>query len=224
MKLGSLCIENRINIYCSSLKQNGTLKPKWQKSSHQHAPCWRKCFAVARTFGASRKGTRLLRERYLDPGTVKDRPRGGRPRVTTPAQDRFIRTAHLRNYFRTATDTARQFPGLLPISQHTVHRRLKPLWIVARSCAQTAFTTKTPSSQVELGTATPPMGPETVGHRHRLGWVSIPTWWEKKSVHETAWARPLPEHNKLDQWPRHFAGWHSETCVLNALLCWNTWR
>ena len=35
---------------------------------------------------------RHLRQRYRETGRTADRPRSGRPRVTTPAQDRYIRT------------------------------------------------------------------------------------------------------------------------------------
>ena len=36
-----------------------------------------------------------LAARYRVRGTVDDLPRSGRPRVTTPVQDRHIRTSHL---------------------------------------------------------------------------------------------------------------------------------
>ena len=39
----------------------------------------------------------ISRHRRTD--SVADRPRAGRPRVTTPAQDRYIRTVHLRYYY-----------------------------------------------------------------------------------------------------------------------------
>ena len=52
-------------------------------------------------------------------------PRSGRPRVTTAAEDRAIRTAHLRRRFQTAAATSRQWVGGQVISCHTVRRRLK---------------------------------------------------------------------------------------------------
>ena len=51
-----------------------------------------------------------LRQRYRETGQTADRPRCGRPRVTTPAQDRYIRTPHLRDSYRMATTTARVTP------------------------------------------------------------------------------------------------------------------
>ena len=36
-----------------------------------------------------------LRQRYRETGQTADHPHSGRPRVTTPAQDRYIRTSHL---------------------------------------------------------------------------------------------------------------------------------
>ena len=48
---------------------------------------------------------RLVR-RLRETGRVADRPRSGRPRVTSQRQDRAIRLAHLRYRHLTATETA----------------------------------------------------------------------------------------------------------------------
>lgn len=77
---------------------------------------------VAAFFNTSLRTIKLLRARLQQTGSVKDRPRSGRPRVTTVAEDRRIRTLHLRNRFKTASHTARTFP--VNISRHTVRRRL----------------------------------------------------------------------------------------------------
>ena len=67
-----------------------------------------------------------LRNRYRQQGNVSDRPRSGRPRVTTPNQDRYIQLTHARDRFLPATATARQTVGNhnRPINEHTVRRRL----------------------------------------------------------------------------------------------------
>ena len=83
---------------------------------------------VAAFFNTSLRTIKLLRARWHQTGSVKDRPRLGRPRVTTVAEDRRIRTLHLRNRFQTASHTARTFP--VNISRHTVHRRLKSFRIM----------------------------------------------------------------------------------------------
>ena len=51
---------------------------------------------VARAINCNVRTVRRLRQRYRETGRTADRPRSGRPRVTTPAQDRYIRTSHLR--------------------------------------------------------------------------------------------------------------------------------
>uniref|UniRef100_A0A8C7SD05 Transposase Tc1-like domain-containing protein n=1 Tax=Oncorhynchus mykiss TaxID=8022 RepID=A0A8C7SD05_ONCMY len=68
-----------------------------------------------------------LRQRYRGTGWTADRPRSDRPRVTTPAQDRYIRTSHLRDRSRMATTTARVTPGTHnpSISVQTVRNRLR---------------------------------------------------------------------------------------------------
>ena len=43
---------------------------------------------VARFFNTSRKTIRQLNNRFITTGSVKDRPRSGQPRKTTPAVDR----------------------------------------------------------------------------------------------------------------------------------------
>uniref|UniRef100_A0A8C7GGU9 Tc1-like transposase DDE domain-containing protein n=1 Tax=Oncorhynchus kisutch TaxID=8019 RepID=A0A8C7GGU9_ONCKI len=64
---------------------------------------------VARAINSNVRTVRNLRQRYRETGRTADRPRSGRPRVTTPAQDWYIRTSHLR--YRMARTTARGTPG-----------------------------------------------------------------------------------------------------------------
>ena len=82
---------------------------------------------VARAINCNVRTVRRLRQRYRETGRTADRPRSGRPRVTTPAQDRYIRTSHLRDRYRMATTTARVTPGTHnpSISAQTVRNRLR---------------------------------------------------------------------------------------------------
>nr|ACI68988.1 Transposable element Tc1 transposase [Salmo salar] len=82
---------------------------------------------VARAINRNVRTVRHLRQRYRETGWTADHPRSGRPRVTTPAQDRYIRTSHLRDRYRMATTTARVTPGMHnpSISAQTVHNRLR---------------------------------------------------------------------------------------------------
>ena len=66
---------------------------------------------VARHFGVSPATIIRLRDRQQQTGATADRPRSGRPRVTTPGQNRHIRLMHLRQRFRPATLTARETMG-----------------------------------------------------------------------------------------------------------------
>ena len=90
--------------------------------------------AVARRFGVAVSTICRQQQRHLQTGSVQDRPRPGQPRVTTAAQDRSIRTAHLRDRFRTATATANATPGRHNnrISRQTVLNRLRDHGIRAR--------------------------------------------------------------------------------------------
>uniref|UniRef100_A0AAZ3QEG8 Transposase Tc1-like domain-containing protein n=1 Tax=Oncorhynchus tshawytscha TaxID=74940 RepID=A0AAZ3QEG8_ONCTS len=69
---------------------------------------------------------RCLRQRYKETGWTASRPRSGRRRVTTPAQDLYIRTSDLRDKYRMAT-TVRVTPVTHNpfISAQTVRNRLR---------------------------------------------------------------------------------------------------
>ena len=77
--------------------------------------------AVSRAFNCHRKTIMLLRDRFAQTGTIADRLRPGRPRVTGVRLDRHIELMHMRRQYQTATATARQYG----ISRDTVLRRLR---------------------------------------------------------------------------------------------------
>lgn len=80
---------------------------------------------VARHFGCHRNTIQALWRRFQQLGNVRDRPRPGRPRVTSRRQDNHIRLVHLRNRFQSSSLTARTIPGLRRISSRTVRNRLR---------------------------------------------------------------------------------------------------
>ncbi len=89
---------------------------------------------VVRRFGCSRITIYQLQRRYNETGCTRDRPRSGRPRVTTPNHDRRIRLIPLRDRFLSATTTAVEIPGRANnhISAKTVIRRLREHGLRAR--------------------------------------------------------------------------------------------
>ena len=86
---------------------------------------------IARNLHCTRATIVRLFQRFGQTGSTQDRPRSGRPRVTTPQEDRYLRTYHLRNRFVTATETAATALGHR-ISRRTVLRRLRAAGIRAR--------------------------------------------------------------------------------------------
>ena len=58
---------------------------------------------VARQFGVTDRTIRYLQTRLRETGSSNDRPRSGRPRVTSAADDRYIRLSHLRRRSQPAT-------------------------------------------------------------------------------------------------------------------------
>lgn len=79
---------------------------------------------VARALRVSQSTISRLWHRFQQTGSSAPAPRSGRPRVTTQAQDRYIRLTHLRHRFQAASETSRAMPGGRRISGQTVRNRL----------------------------------------------------------------------------------------------------
>jgi transposase len=74
---------------------------------------------VARTLNVNQSTNR-----FQQTGSTNDRQRSGRPRITTPGQDQYIRVFHLRNRTVATSTTAAGIPGLRRISSQIVRNRL----------------------------------------------------------------------------------------------------
>ncbi|XP_069139216.1 uncharacterized protein [Argopecten irradians] len=60
---------------------------------------------IARRMGCSPSTIVRLHRRYVQTGSLNDRPRPGRQRVTSDRQGRYTRVSHLRDRFQTARTT-----------------------------------------------------------------------------------------------------------------------
>jgi transposase len=92
---------------------------------------------VAAQFNVVPRTIRNLHARFAQTSHVKDRPRSGRPKVTTPRQDNFIRNYTLRNRFATSKEVNQALQNAAPagrqrISDKTVRRRLHEHGIKSR--------------------------------------------------------------------------------------------
>ena len=87
---------------------------------------------VALQFGVNVSTIECLVRRLRDTGRVADRLRRGRPRVTTPRQDRTIRLAHLRNRHVTATALTTVGNHNRHIHPKTVRNRFREFGLRAR--------------------------------------------------------------------------------------------
>ena len=89
---------------------------------------------ITRNFQVSKSTITRLYQRLRQTGTTNDRPRSGRPRVTTRRQDRYMRLSHRRNGFRTAVETAQVTSGTHNnrISADTVRDRLREFGLRSR--------------------------------------------------------------------------------------------
>jgi len=87
---------------------------------------------AARRMNVSQSTISRLWARFQNTGSTTDARRTGRPRITTPAMDRYIRQSHLRNRFLSASTTSRTLPGMRRISGQTVRNRLHDAGLTAR--------------------------------------------------------------------------------------------
>lgn len=79
---------------------------------------------VAERFNVHRITISRLNSRFRDTGHVKDRARSGRPRITTPGQDRYIRNVALRRRFVTARSIQLSLEKAENVENHGGNRRV----------------------------------------------------------------------------------------------------
>ena len=76
---------------------------------------------VAQILNVNQSTISKLWNRFQQTGSTNDCQRSGRPCITTPGQDRYIRIFHLPNRTIAASTTAAGIPGLRRISSQIVH-------------------------------------------------------------------------------------------------------
>ena len=77
--------------------------------------------AISRLLNIRRQTISDLLNKHQASGSVQDRERAGRPRLTTGRQDRKI----IRDLLREPQPSIREFSRTIPLSKSTIHRRLK---------------------------------------------------------------------------------------------------
>lgn len=87
---------------------------------------------VAGVFGVARMTICRLWRRFTTTGSVSDAPRSGRPRVTTPREDRYITRTHRLNRFQPATETASSLPNGRQVTSQTIRNRLRSVGVRSR--------------------------------------------------------------------------------------------
>ncbi len=89
---------------------------------------------VAANFGVSQGAISKLKAKFRQTGEVKDRPRSGRPKKTTPQEDRFITQVALTNRRLSSRVLQARFLGRFGrrISDQTVRNRLRRANLKAR--------------------------------------------------------------------------------------------
>ena len=93
---------------------------------------------VAATFGVTQGMISKLKTKFRLTGDVKDRPRSGRPKKTTPQQDRFITLSALRNRRVTAPELQRRYRHRYgtDLSAQAIRNRLHAARLKARRPAR----------------------------------------------------------------------------------------
>ncbi|KFM62253.1 Transposable element Tc3 transposase, partial [Stegodyphus mimosarum] len=96
--------------------------------------CGRTQLEVSDELGIAQSVISRLWQRFQDNGNVSRRYSTGRPRVTTPNEDRYLAVTAKRNRRSTASDLSRQLSSATgtTISRQTVYRRLGQIGLYAR--------------------------------------------------------------------------------------------
>ena len=79
---------------------------------------------VAGIFGVNRRTILRLWSIFSTTGSISDTTRSGRPRVTTPREDRYIRRTHRQNRFEPASEKASALPNAHRVAPQTVRNGL----------------------------------------------------------------------------------------------------
>ena len=97
--------------------------------------CGRTQLEVSEELGIAQSVISRLWQRFQDDGNVTRRYSTGRPRVTTPKEDRYLAVTAKRNRRSTASDLSRQLSSATgtTVSRQTVYRRLRHIGLVGLS-------------------------------------------------------------------------------------------
>lgn len=130
-----------INFWGSDLLITFMLSFNWTKLNvFRRLEGWSRDAVVAAYFIVSRITITRLAGQYRIGGSVNHHLRSGRPRVTTAAQDRHIRTLHLRNHFYWLPQQLQRRP-VVPITRlvHTQYGDGKPSTVSKQDVPTTAW-------------------------------------------------------------------------------------
>ena len=92
---------------------------------------------IAIHFHTETRTVKAIWEKYRQTGTVKDKPRSGRPKITNARTDRRIVREHKKNPYLTATQSA----NVWNIGRKTVSRILKNHGLICRRPVKKPFLT-----------------------------------------------------------------------------------
>lgn len=95
--------------------------------------------AVAAAMNVPQSIISRLWEQHRQHGSTYDRPKFGRPRVTTATHDHFIRLRHLRERFTTATSTALAIPGQCRFSDKILRNRMRDAGVRTRQPVRPSY-------------------------------------------------------------------------------------
>lgn len=91
---------------------------------------------IARNFSRSPQSVIKLRKKFLETHSILDRPKSGRPRVTTKRQDRILERISLKNRRFSAAQVRNEAFLQSKLSVRSVRRRLCQMGLFGRSAAK----------------------------------------------------------------------------------------
>lgn len=97
---------------------------------------------TAKLLGVARNTVRLTIRKYLEEGTIDDKPRSGRPRITSCRSDALLIRRMKADPFQTVAELKQGIADCIKASDRTVNRRLHEAGLSGRRAKVKPFITK----------------------------------------------------------------------------------
>jgi IS30 family transposase len=138
-----------MSLKLSMTRRKLTIAERWQAIGISNTGMSSRNIAVQ--FNVNHTVIGRLIQRYHQTGTVNDRPRSGRPRLTFPREDRLLTRRTKQSPFTSATKLREHWPpgGRVCVRSH--QQTAQCTFTSPKTCQTSLFVTTPPSSTTSVG-------------------------------------------------------------------------